>query len=55
MPEKAPLGAYATETSTGWTAYDALGCTWPVGPEEAQRLETGREARLTARLKGPLT
>ena len=45
--QKKPIGAYATESRTGWAAYDKEGHTWPVDDEEAVTLEKDRKARIS--------
>ncbi|WP_420415890.1 hypothetical protein [Marinovum algicola] len=53
MPERTAIGAYASETPSGWTAYDKFGCTWPADQKEAEALEAARETRV--KQEGPQT
>jgi hypothetical protein len=43
------IGAYQSETPTGWTAYDAQGFTSPVDAKTAARLEAERFERIRAK------
>ena len=54
MPERTAIGAYASETQSGWTAYDKFGRTWPIDQKEADTLEAARETRAKQQ-KGPQT
>lgn len=44
MPQN-PIGAYATDTGTGWAAYNKHGQTWSVSTEDADTLEHDRNTR----------
>jgi hypothetical protein len=44
MPTK-PIGAYQTETGTGWAAYNANGQTWQIEANDAAALENDRKSR----------